>query len=289
MNGLKEYIDRFKYSTPTTKLIVVNTALFVLIAVFRLVTFIGGFRTNSAVSDYLGLSSDLGTFVTRPWTIITYQFTHLGLFHFFANMLILNMAGTIFSDFFKKSDVWRVYIWGGLMAGLLYFVTSNTVPALSSGGSYNLIGASGAVMAILFAATIYAPNIQLTLFGVIPVKLKWLALIMLLIDVIAIPQESNAGGHFAHIGGALYGCLFALYRKGRIKFSLFAPVIRSRETRVNMRVEAGGINSSRKKERSSKDAPTQEEIDAILDKISSSGYERLSKEEKDILFKASQE
>lgn len=290
MDFLNEAKYRFKYATPTAKLIIINVAVFVLLALIRM--FLWMFKSNdAALMDQLALPSNLNQMITHPWTFVTYQFTHLGLMHLISNMILLNLAGSIFLDFFKKSDAWRVYIWGGVIAGFLFFISCNFIPAFGS-GNFSLIGASGSAMAILFAVTTYAPRLELNLFGVFKVKLIWFSLFFLLLDIVVMPN-SNPGGHIAHFGGALYGWLFANYRKGSIKFKLFEPVIRQEVKPKHMKVEvnqirtkvnAGQVMSERKS-----GSPTQEEIDAILDKISSSGYERLSKEEKDILFKASQE
>jgi hypothetical protein len=146
-------------------------------------------------------------------------------------------------------------------------------------------------MAILFAATTYAPHIRLTLFGVIEIKLIWFALFFLLVDLVSIP-ESNAGGHIAHIGGVVFGWLYAWYKKNSYQYGLFEKKVTMTTKKTHLKVEINE-NKSRKSNLSSHDksnrVPTQEEVDAILDKISKSGYDRLSKEEKDILFKASQE
>jgi hypothetical protein len=164
---------------------------------------------------------------------------------------------------------------------------------MNSRGGATLHGASGSVMAILLAATLYAPNIILNVFGIFPVKLKWITAFFILVDLINIPL-SNSGGHIAHIGGALFGCFFALHQKGQISFKLFEPVIKmnpkpKHKFKVEMNQGVGKKSSASVSYGSSNQAPTQEEIDAILDKISKTGYDRLSKEEKDILFKASQE
>jgi membrane associated rhomboid family serine protease len=289
MNLLNDLKYRYQYASPILRLIIVN-ALFFLVAIFiKLGAFFMVKSGNSALS-FLALPSQWGEFFTKPWTIITYQFSHLGLFHFAFNMLVLYFSGAIFMDFFRKKDAWKVYIWGGVSAALLFMIMSNYTPVFR-GVNYTLIGASGSVMAILFAATIYAPNLKVNLFGILPIKLMWIAITYLVMDLISIP-DSNAGGHIAHIGGAIFGCLFALYRKDKIQIKLFEPVIKQSTTKKKFKVEVNqNTNSTRTKTQNGNGQrpPTQDEIDAILDKISKSGYDRLSKEEKDILFKASQD
>lgn len=294
MNLYNEMKYRFLYASPVLKLILVNSAVFILSVLFTL--FLWLFKGNRDVLEsILALPSDGALFLRKPWTIITYQFTHFGIFHVFFNMIVLNMAGNIFMDFFKKSEVWKVYILGGTLAGLIFALSANYIPALKGGGVHVLIGASASVMALVFAAATYAPNIKLHLFGAIEIKLIWFALFFLLIDLVSIPQ-SNAGGHISHLGGALFGWLYAYYKKGKIQFKLFEPVIKTNYGGKPLKVEINeqnkhqsGKNVKSRDERTVNRAPTQEEVDAILDKISKSGYDRLSKEEKDILFKASQE
>lgn len=288
MNLITELKYRFRYASPIMRLIAVNAIFFIVTLILNLTVFLFT-KTREFSSPFLALPSDWSELLVKPWTLITYQFTHFGAFHFLFNMLVLYFSGNIFLDFFKNRDVWKVYIWGGIVAGLFFMLASNYIPAFK-GEYYTLIGASGSVMAILFAATVYAPNIRLNLFGIFEVKLYWIALAYLIIDLLSI-SESNAGGHIAHIGGAVFGCLFALYRKERIQIKLFEPVIKQSTSKRQFKVEVNQNTTSKSVKNSSQrqGMPTQEEIDAILDKISRSGYDRLSKEEKDILFKASQE
>lgn len=292
MNLLNEAKYRFNVANPITRLIYINGAIFVSLVLIQL--FLWMFQTSSqAVLSLMALPAGLNDLLLKPWTIITYQFTHMGLFHFIFNMMFLYVGGNIFMDFFRKKDVWKVYIWGGVSAAALFIVSSYLIPAMSNRGGATLHGASGSVMAILLAATIYAPNIILNVFGIFPVKLKWITTFFILVDLINIPL-SNSGGHIAHIGGALFGCFFALHQKGQISFKLFEPVIKmnpkpKHKFKVEMNQGVGKKTNSTSSYNPSNQTPTQEEIDAILDKISKTGYDRLSKEEKDILFKASQE
>lgn len=291
MNRFNELKYRYKYSSPVMKLIAVNAVVFVLALLINLSAFLF-FKSRLFTAPYLSLPSDPAAFISRSWTLITYQFTHFGAFHFLFNMLVLYFSGLIFHDFFRKNDLWKVYILGGTAAAFLFIVSAVYIPAFS-GSTYTLVGASGSIMAVMFAAVIYAPDLRLQLFGVFPVKFKWLAIAYVLMDLISI-SESNAGGHIAHLGGALFGTLFALFRKGHLRLSLFEPVLQRKpfaKVQKNEVKQAAGMSSYTRKssEGSGRRTPSQEEIDAILDKISKSGYDRLSKEEKEILFKASQE
>jgi len=288
MNNFSELKYRFNYASPTLQLIFINAGVFIFASLFNLIVFLF-LGVKKFLSPSLSLPSAWSDIFIKPWTILTYQFSHFGVFHFAFNMLVLYFAGNIFSDFFKKKDAFKVYVWGGIVAALLFVLASNYIPVFK-GNSYTLIGASGSVMAILFAATVYAPNIKVYLFGVFQVKLKWIALAYILMDLISI-SESNAGGHIAHIGGAIFGCCFALFRQGKLQVQIPMSKSESKYNSRKLKVEhtrgnSGPIKSS---QASKKRNPSQEEVDAILDKISKSGYDRLSSEEKDILFKASQE
>jgi membrane associated rhomboid family serine protease len=290
MNIANELRYRFLYATPVVRLIVINSVVFLLANLVDLFYFLGT-RINDITLPFISLPARFETVLVRPWTLLTYQFSHQGLFHIIFNMLVLYTVGTIFLDFFRKRDVWKVYILGGTIAGLFFVFCNAVIPAFRDNNMV-LVGASGSVMAILFASASYGPNIRLNLFGIFQVKLIWIALAYLVIDLLSIPG-SNGGGHIAHLGGALFGWLFAAYRKGRMSFKLFEPVIKHRISDKQVKVEVNHSRQFNKNQKnngtSSTGTPTQEEVDAILDKISKSGYDRLSKEEKDILFKASQD
>jgi membrane associated rhomboid family serine protease len=289
MSIINDMKYKYVYASPVMKLIIVNAAVFIVSAIINL--FLWAIKGNTGfLLSLLALPSHPIDFLYKPWTIITYQFTHFGIFHILFNMLVLNTAGYIFMDYFKKQEVWRVYILGGVVAGVVFALTSNLIPAMQVGALHVLYGASASVMAIVFAATTYAPNIRLYLFGSIQIKLLWFALFFLLVDLVSIP-ESNAGGHISHLGGALFGWLYALHKKGRLTIlkseSYQSPKAKSRHLKVEVN-QSNKINRSAGKDTSNR-VPSQEEVDAILDKISKSGYDRLTKEEKDILFKASQD
>lgn len=294
MNFLNELKYRIKYSDPVMKLILVNSVLFVFIIFFNVVLWMlkGDVSNSMLLKSTLALPANFIQFLSRPWTVITYQFTHFKLFHIIFNLIVLHLAGTVFLDFFKKKELWRVYILGGVTAGLLFVLGANFLPGFKGQSNIFLMGASASVLAVLFAATTYAPNVRITLFGVFEIKLLWFSLFFLLLALVSV-VESNSGGHIAHIGGVLFGWLYAWYKKNSHQLNLFDKSLETKPRRGHLKVE---INENKYKKNSVKNTsdisnrpPTQEEVDAILDKISKTGYDRLSKEEKDILFKASQE
>ena len=289
MNLIEEVKFQFKHGSPFIKIIVVNVIAFVTIGLYELVLFLFKIKSDFT-SVYLALNSSPQHLLHAPWTLITYEFVHAGPFHLLFNMLMLYFTGNIFNDFFKQSDAWRVYIFGGLIGGVLFLV-SNVLFPVFNGMESTLVGASGCIMAVLFASATYAPNLRMALFGIIQIRLVWLAVVFLVLDLISI-TNGNAGGHIAHIGGALFGFLFARYRQGRLRFSI--PELGNNkmpdETRFKVKVKTyhqnEHLNSINK---NTNYKPSQEDIDIILDKISKNGYDKLSKQEKEILFKASQE
>ena len=258
------YNRYWKYADVVMRAIVLNVLLFVSIVLVNFFAYLV-FHIRYLANTWVELPSEWSLLLRHPWTIITYQFAHFGMFHMLFNLLVLHFSGAIFLDFFKPKQFWFLYIIGGTLGAVCFLLLTHSLPDLQSVHT-SLVGASASIMAILFAASIYAPNIQLKLFGFIDVKLKWIAVLYLLIDLMGI-LEANAGGHIAHLGGAIAGALFALNQKHLWLHRPKKPVVNARTSPTS----------------------NQAEIDAILDKISKFGYDRLSQAEKDKLFKASQE
>ncbi len=271
---------QLKYGSVITKLIVINILVFLFGGLINLFVFMNNLQFNFA-NEFLSMPSNLSKLAYKPWTLLAYQFSHSDLFHLISNMLILYFSGRIFTDFFLKKDTWLIYLLGGFTGAILYLITFNFFTVFQNSNS-TLIGASGSILAILFAATAYAPNLRVSIWGIFELKLLWLSFGFLLLDLITIPA-SNAGGHIAHIGGALLGWFYARHKQNNLNW--FSFNFFKEKSMKNYKVE---INKN-VKTKTNKNNPSQDEVDAILDKISKNGYDRLSKEEKDILFKASQD
>jgi membrane associated rhomboid family serine protease len=287
MNLAQDLKFQFRHGSPVIKLVFINVISFVAIGLLRLILLLANTRFDF-VHIYLALTNNFDHLFHTPWTIITYEFTHTGFLHLLFNMVMLFFTGRIFLDFFRQTDIWRVYIYGGIIGGVLYLL-SGFLPVFN-GHTSTLIGASGSVMAILFATAAYAPNLEVSLFGIFQLRLIWLAIGYLLLDLIAIP-DGNAGGHIAHIGGAIFGYMFAKYRKGDIHLRIFESFFDNKpdEKKFNVKVNVQRTSKNNIRQSHSNHSPSQEDIDIILDKISKNGYDKLSKQEKDILFKASQD
>jgi len=236
---------------------------------------------STYTTDYLWLPSYLPKLLTRFWTPVTYMFMHSGIFHILFNMLWLYWIGQIFEEFLGEKRTVGLYLLGGLAGALLFVASYNIFPAFTQSGLVLIsaaVGSSAAVMAIIAGAATIAPNYTIMLFGVIPIKLKWIALFYVATGFLGI-SGANAGGEISHIGGALFGFIYVKQlQRGRDMVGAISSLFKSRS---KLKVV------SNNKDKSSADTPRQDEIDRILDKISKNGYDSLSKQEKEILFRAS--
>lgn len=276
------------------RLIYANLAVFIGIKVLYLFFWLmqASGSPNSWATNWLAVPSELSTLITRPWTILSYMFLHLDFFHLLSNMLWLYFLGQLFVQFLGEKKLWTVYIAGGIAGAALYILFFNLFPVFDQISPYaKALGASASVMAVVVAVGTYAPDFSIRLLFIGNVKLKYIALFSFLLDVISI-SNSNSGGHIAHIGGAALGFYFAKqWKKGKditawvSTATAFIQAMFKPSPKRKMKVQYRRSNSDyayqdRKKEE-------QEIVDEILDKISRSGYDSLTKKEKDILFNAS--
>jgi len=230
---------------------------------------------------YLQLPASLPVLARHFWTPLTYMFLHDGVFHILFNMLWLYWIGQIFEEYLGKNRTMGLYLMGGF-AGAIFFVGAyNLFPFYTQNhladGSI-LAGASAGVMAIIVATATLLPDYTIPLILIGPVKLKWLALFFVIIDFLGI-TGFNAGGELSHLGGALMG--FVYIRQLQNGHDWVAAIANLFKPKPKLKVVAKNPSRGRN------DLPRQEEIDTILDKISRSGYDSLTKQEKEILFRAS--
>ncbi|WP_230545858.1 rhomboid family intramembrane serine protease [Mucilaginibacter sp. UR6-11] len=242
------------------------------------------FRTNIVdvySYDYLSLPAYLPKLAVRFWTPFTYMFMHADFWHLLFNMLWLYWMGQIFEEFLGNKRILGLYLLGGLAGALLFVASYNIFPAFSQSGVLLLsavVGGSASVMAIIAGAATITPNYTIMLFGIVPVKLKWIALFYVAMGFWGI-NGPNAGGEIAHLGGALFGFIYVRQlQKGRDMIGAIAGIFKKRS---KLKVASNNMD------RSAPGTPRQEEIDRILDKISTTGYDNLSKQEKETLFRAS--
>lgn len=291
MSFLSELKQNIRQSGKVTyQFIVANVGLFLffnILFIFERLIFQSGIIARF-YHEYLTLPASLELLAFRPWTIITYMFLHAGLWHILVNMLFLFWFGLLLEEYLGRKKIISLYFLGGIAGGLLYIISYNIFPYLQvQVGQAFLIGASASVMAILVACATLLPDYTFFLLLLGPVKLKYIALVLVIFDFLSI-AGSNPGGMIAHLGGALFGFVFIRQlRKGNDWSRPFMKVagglgaIFKRKPHLKVKYS----NKSRKTD--SRPVSQQDEIDAILDKISRSGYESLTAEEKNKLFRAS--
>jgi len=272
--------------------------IYINIAVFILITFVAiiGFLLNNQeipvkALNIFAVPSSVGNLILRPWTLITYMFLHKDIWHILFNMLWLFWFGKIFLEYLDQRKLVAVYLLGGISGAVVYILSFNIFPAFAGVVSESVaIGASASVIAIVIAIAAYVPDytIQLFLFG--RIKIKYMALAIFVLTSV-MDFSVNSGGKLAHIGGAVFGYLYTInLRQGRdfgrgfnkiIDF--FATVFKPRKKlKVTHKKAANEYEYNKIK------AEQQARINLILDKISKGGYDSLTKEEKDTLFRESQ-
>ena len=290
---LSELRDFFARGSILARLIGINLAIFVLVSFIRVLFFL--FDAPSAyegIINWFGVPSDTSTLLLKPWTAISYMFLHFDFFHIFFNMLVLYIGGRLFRDFLGEDRLTGTYIIGGLTGALFFILSYNIFPVFKEWVTLSVaIGASASVLAIFVAVATYMPNYKLPIIIIGPIRLKYIALFFVIFDLISI-DKANSGGHLAHLGGALWGFTYiALLKNGKDPGKWLSSWIRalgslfSRKPR--MRVEYTSQRPVSDEEYNKQRVERQKKLDEILDKISVHGYESLTKEEKEILFKMS--
>lgn len=278
---------KFKILNIANKLIVINIAVFLL---FFIASFL--FNTSSEVlMQWFVLPEEPIEVLKQPWSLLTYSFLHGGFTHILFNMIWLNFFSKFILNLFSEKRFLTVYLLGALYGGLLFVTAYNVFPVFQSKAGY-LLGASASVSALMVFAATYSPNISFRFF-MVTIKLWQLAVGLFLLDLFRLGSGTNPGGMLSHVGGAVFGYLYAVQlAKGndiglwfeKIVASL-ANLFKTRKNTPFRKVHKTPKNTSKKKTTSVKDE-RQIKIDGILDKIGKSGYESLTKQEKDFLFKA---
>lgn len=296
-NDIKGQLD---YGNNVTRLIIINAIVFVaLMIVYAGIALSVGpdfVVVQKKFLNFFTLPPTLLGMAKKPWSIITHMFLHERFFHFLFNMIILHMFGRIFGDLLGDRRVIPLYILGGLMG--VVFVQLAVVFGVTIG--YGL-GASAAVMAIVVASAIVAPNYEVRLILLGPVKIKFIALALIIIDIVGVANLDNTGGHFAHIGGMVMGWIYILLiqsgndpanwmNKTYDAFKdLFQPKQKTKsKSPLTVKYKATVPRTSKSTRKAKMhNVSHQEKLDEILEKISKKGIASLSKEEKDFLDKAS--
>tara|TARA_R110002096_G_scaffold74101_1_gene175505 strand:+ start:29290 stop:30180 length:891 start_codon:yes stop_codon:yes gene_type:complete len=292
MASLKDKIEQlYKDGDAMIKLIFINVAVFVFFWFLALLDFLFKINTSGAFEYYTVLPSNLSEFIFKPWTLFTYMFRHAGFVHILWNMLFFYIFARTFITYLGGKKLFSTFILSGISGGILYMLAYNIFPAFSDVvGVSNNRGASGAIMGVAVAIATYAPHAEISLPFNIRIRLLWIVLFSIVKDLVFFPEGNNAGGLLAHFGGAIFGYIsIRQFQKGRDLTSGFDKFMDSIANWFKPKSKIKKVYSSGNKSRSNSTAvrtnKDQERVNEILDKISRSGYESLSKSEKDFLFK----
>jgi len=290
----EEFKNAFsRYNNAHVQLIIINVVIFLVLAVVYVFSTVSGFESVfTLIHNQFLIPPKFIEFITRPWTLVTYGFAHSlpDIFHILFNMLALYWFGKLFIEYLGNDKLIAVYVLGALAGGIVYLIMFNTIPFFQERSSFSgMVGASAAVYAVMVATATLLPNYTFFLLFLGPVRIKYIAFFYIVISFLG-SVGPNAGGNLAHLGGALMGFIYVKQLQVGVNWGgwitatldwikgLFAP-------KPKVKVTYRKNQTEKKQPTFSK--TTQEEIDAILDKISDRGYESLTKEEKEKLFNAS--
>ena len=293
---LEEFKNAFqRYNNAHVQLIIINIVVFLTLAV--VLVFSRAFQVPDifiVVHDQLAIPAPIGEFLQKPWTLITYAFVHdlSGVFHILFNMLVFYWFGKLFVEYLGSDKLVALYFLGALAGGLAYLLVYNTIPFyIERIGSFNgMVGASAAIYAIVVATATLIPDYTFFLLFLGPVRIKYIAGFYIVVSFLGSVGE-NAGGNVAHLGGALMGFIYIKQLQAGVNWGSWVTAtldwfkgLFTAKPKVKVTYRKQYSDAQKPKAKSS---ISQDEIDAILDKISDGGYESLTKEEKEKLFNAS--
>jgi len=292
----EEFKNAFqRYNNAHVQLIIINIVVFLALAV--VLVFSRAFQVPDIfifIHDQLAIPAPIGEFLQKPWTLITYAFVHdlSGVFHILFNMLVFYWFGKLFVEYLGSDKLVALYFLGALAGGLAYLLVYNTIPFyIERIGSFNgMVGASAAIYAIVVATATLIPDYTFFLLFLGPVKIKYIAGFYIVVSFLGSVGE-NAGGNVAHLGGALMGFIYIKQLQAGVNWGSWVTAtldwfkgLFTAKPKVKVTYRKQYSEAQKPKAKSS---ISQDEIDAILDKISDGGYESLTKEEKEKLFNAS--
>ncbi len=289
MDILGDIKRTFKEGSALTRLIYINIGVFLLLKIAGVFFYLAG--QPFSFIEYLAVPSNTTELLYRPWTIFTYMFLHEGFLHLLFNVLGLYWFGMLFLYHFEGEKLLGVYLLGGLAGALLYVLAYNIFPAFESANGL-LLGASASIFAVLVAIAFYDPNREIHLFFIGRFPLKYVAMFYVLLSVIGI-SASNPGGNIAHLGGAFWGWfyIFQLRRgkdwgAGMVNFINEVAALPGKASKRKSRMKVTYKQPPRDDHKYARQQhQKQEDVNRILDKIGKSGYDSLTKEEKELLFK----
>lgn len=280
-NMLKAF---FLQRSALPRLMMINIVIWLICMSINVFTWLFKVSDISFVTNLFAVPSDISALSDKPWTIFTYMFLQERFLHLFFNMLMLYYGGKIFLQYFSEKQLVLTYIFGGLLGAAFFIISFNYFPVFEDQkGQAFALGSSASVLSILIAAATYRPEYRFNLFLFGQIKMKWIAIIFVVIDFLSI-SRGNSGGHLAHLGGAAWGFIYAFLLKNNFG-SIF-----NRRPRIKVKSKNAGNYHRRPKTDeafNAERAQEQEEIDMILEKIAKHGYSSLSEKEKEYLFRQS--
>ncbi|HNS17417.1 MAG TPA: rhomboid family intramembrane serine protease [Bacteroidales bacterium] len=300
----------FKRRSALSTLIIINVVVFIAVNLvnlflwlFTITVEMEGITGATRITRWLAVPSHLDALLQKPWTLFTYMFTQENFMHILLNMVMLYFGGRIFLEYLDEKRLVNTYVWGGLVGALFYIAAFNIFPVFRDSVVLSVaLGSSASVLAILIAIATFVPDYSVNLLLLGRIKLRYIAILFVVLDILSI-NRGNPGGHIAHLGGAFWGYLsIILLKKGHpnpLLINWYGIRNMTRWFRRGPRVtyyhkktgsgrqEAGGGRPVTDEEYNRMRAEKQKRIDIILEKISRSGYDSLSREEKELLFKAS--
>tara|TARA_B100000242_G_C42999352_1_gene464251 strand:- start:37 stop:912 length:876 start_codon:yes stop_codon:yes gene_type:complete len=285
---LKDHLQyRIQQLDIVEKIIFINIICFVFPLFFKTILFLFSLSENFFVGLF-ELSSSFQDLVFKPWTILTYGFLHSGFFHLFWNMYLLYFSSRLLLNLFNSKIFLKLYFLGIIIGGLTFILSYNFFPVFQDANPY-MVGASAGVMSVFIFMSTYSPSLEIKLI-LFNIKLRYLGIAFVLLDVIQIPY-GNSGGHIAHLGGAFFGFFYAQRLQKGLDIGLPLDNLVEKISQLFIRkskmktVYKSKDTSDIQNKKSTMVRDHQRRIDEILDKISASGYESLSNEEKDFLFR----
>lgn len=283
LDGIKNF---FLQKNALSRLMLINIAIWLICLFISVFTWLFYISDISFVTKLFAVPADISALLEKPWTIFTYMFLQEEFWHLFFNMLMLYYGGQIFLQYLSQRQLLWTYIIGGLFGALFFILVFNAFPVFENTRSYAVaLGSSASVMAILIAAATYHPEYNINLFLLGQVKMKWVAIVFVIIDFLSI-TKGNSGGHIAHLGGALWGFLYVYFL--RRDFDFYTIFKKKARIKVKSRNAQNYYQRPKTDEQyNAERAMNQEEVDRILEKIAKNGYSSLNDKEKEFLFRQS--
>jgi membrane associated rhomboid family serine protease len=288
---LEQLIHQWKHGGMMMKLLFMNSFIFIVIQLLSVFGRLMGIEVQTTVTEFLisifGMETTFSSFLLHPWGIFTSIFAHFTLFHFISNMLFLYFAGKLFESIFERKYLFFTYLFGGIFGGLIELIAHASFPSLQD-EAIVIVGGSGSIMALFATLAFYRPNLTISVFGIFNTRLIFIAAAFILSDLISLGINDGTA-HFAHIGGVIFGALTVVSMASFFKFYDRLTTFTIFQKKSHLKVKKGTRTSTFKtdEEYNLEKRKKQEKTDAILDKIAKSGYESLSKIEKEFLFNQS--